>query len=258
MGIEQSLPLVPVFVLVFFRLAGMMVAAPVFGGGRIPQRVKVGFALVLAVGVMPGVAVPVSLPASTWDLAAGIAGELIFGIAIGAALNLVFMAMSWAGDMIGQQMGLGMGEVFDPGFGQGGSVVGDIYFMLALVIFLIVGGHRAYLRGAFATFHALPLLSAGMTEDLLDLGVGLLQSATALALQLAAPVLITMLATEVVLGFIGKTIPHINVMTAGLSLRSLIGLVVLLFGAMLSSEVIRQSLLESVSQISRAWSPAAG
>ncbi len=257
MTLDSLLNLVPMFVLVFFRVAGMMLAAPLFGGARIPQRIKLMLALVLALGMTNGVALPPSLPLSTWLLAVCIAGEMLFGLAIGTALSFVFVAVHWAGEIIGQQLGLGIGQIYDPQMGQSGSVISDFYYLLTLVIFLIVGGHRAFLRGVHDSFASLPLLSIGMTQDLLDLVVGLLQSATALALQLAAPVLLTMLVVDIVLGFIGKTIPQINVMAAALSLRSMLGLVVLILGLVLTSQVIRDSMLDAMRQLAGALLPPA-
>ena len=253
MSLEQALNFVPAFVLVFFRVAGMCLAAPLFGSSRIPVRIKLMFALVLALGVMPTVAGATLLPESAWELALGIGGEMVFGLAIGTALNFVFVAAHWAGDMIGQQMGLGMGQVFDPSFGAAGSVVSDMYFLLTLVLFMAVGGHYAFLRGVAATFDTLPLLSLGMDVNMLELVVHLLTGATMLAMQLAAPVLLTALIADVVLGFLSKTVPQLNVMTAGLSIRAMAGMVVLMFGMTLSSEVIQTSFVRSIVELSTAW-----
>src|SRR4051812_12277327 len=105
------LHLVPTFVLVFFRLAGMMLFAPLFGSARLPRRVRAMLVLVLALGVTPGVP-HVDLPGNTWQLAAAIGGEMAFGLAMGMALSLVFVAAQWAGELIGQQMGINLGGVF--------------------------------------------------------------------------------------------------------------------------------------------------
>src|SRR5438128_763160 len=157
MSVEQTLQFVPTFVLTFFRMTGMMLTTPLFGSSRIPRRIKVMLALVLTAGFVPTVAAP-KLPDSTWQLSIGIAGEMIFGLAIGTALSFVFLAALWAGDMIGQQMGIGLGHVFDPQFGQAGSLISELYFFLATVIFLSLGGHHAFLRGVHQSFASLPLL----------------------------------------------------------------------------------------------------
>jgi flagellar biosynthesis protein FliR len=186
MSLESALELMPVYVLVFFRVAAMMIFAPLLGSARIPRRVKGLLAAVLAMGLARTMA-PVQLPATTWGLAVGIGGEIIFGLAMGMVLAFVFIAMQWAGEIIGQQMGLNMSEVFDPQFGAHGSLIGDLYFMAALVIFLSVNGHHAMLNGVRDSFISLPLLSVGMGKPLFDMIVGLFTASTTLAIQLAAP-----------------------------------------------------------------------
>src|SRR6478609_8452750 len=116
MSIDQLLNFVPVFVLVLFRIAGLMLFAPLLGSAKIPKRVKVLLALVLAMGMTAGVARPAHLPESTW----------------GMALGIVFISAQWAGEIIGQQMGFNLNEVFDPQMGAASSVVGDIYYFLTL------------------------------------------------------------------------------------------------------------------------------
>jgi len=253
MTLEEVLNFVPVFVLAFFRLAGLMLAAPLFGSARIPRRVKLMLALVLTAGFVPSLPRTTALPESHWALALAMGGELAFGLAIGMGLTLTFVAIHWAGEIIGQQMGLGLGQVFDPQLGSAGTAVGDLYFMFTTVVFLVVRGHHAFLRGVRETFDTLPLLSIGMTTELLELLAGLTQSAAQLALQLAGPVLLTMLVVDIVLGFIGKTIPQMNVIATALSVRSLLGLLVVMTGAALSSEVMRDSLLESLEALAAAW-----
>src|SRR5882724_2498826 len=113
---DSVLQLVPVYVLVVFRLAGMTMYAPLFGSTRIPRQIRVMLLLVLAAGVAPSVPMP-AIPNTIWGLALGIGGELAFGLAMGMVLSFTFVAVQWGGEIIGQQMGFNLGEVFDPQFG---------------------------------------------------------------------------------------------------------------------------------------------
>jgi flagellar biosynthesis protein FliR len=70
--------------------------------------------------------------------------------------------------------------------------------------------------------------------------------------------LVTMLVVDVALGFLGKTVPQINVMNAGLTLRSGLGIVVLVVGLILTSEVMRQSLFHSLETITGVWTTGKG
>jgi flagellar biosynthetic protein FliR len=230
-----------------------MLFAPLFGSARIPRRVKALLVLVLALGVTGGMRQPVRMPDSTWQIAAAIGGEMAFGLAMGMVLSLVFIAAQWAGELIGQQMGLNLGSVFDPQFGGQGSVLGDMYFMLTLVVFLSVGGHRAMVEGVGQSFEVLPLMSVGVDRTLFDTLAGLLGGATVLAIRLAAPMLVTMLVVDLVLGLVGKTMPQMNIMSAGLTLRSVVGMIIVIAGLSLTSGVIRDAVWTSMRTATAAW-----
>jgi flagellar biosynthesis protein FliR len=247
-SLESILPLIPAYVLIFFRVAAMMVFAPLFGSARIPKRVRLMLACVLALGLAPTIAVP-RIPSAPWTLAMGIGGEIIFGLAMGSILSFVFVAAQWAGQIIGQQMGLNIAAAIDPEFGGQGSLIGDLYFWLTLVIFLLIDGHHAMLRGLRASFDTLPPLSVGMDRSLLDTIVGLFQASTMLAVQMAAPILVTMLVVDLALGFVGKTVPQLNVLSAGLTLRTLIGMLVLIVGISLTSDVIRHAVFHAMKTV---------
>lgn len=256
MDVESLVQYVPSFVPAAFRVAAMCLSTPMFGSRNIPRRVRTMFALVLTLGLMPVLPPVAAFPASMWTLAIGIGGEILFGVVLGMATSFVFVSVQWAGEIMGQQMGLSLGETFDPQAGVRGSAVGDIYFLMTLVIFLVIRGHHALIKGVAASFTVLPPLSFGMTPDVLDMIVNLLGATTTLALQLAAPMLVTLLVVELVLGFIGKSVPQINVMTSGLSLRTMVGMVVLIVGIGMSSEVIRDATMDLLRQAIPPWQAA--
>jgi len=245
----QAFEIIPVYVLVVFRIGAMMIFAPVLGSRCIPRRIKAMMACVLALGLAQGVSLPQNIPQTPWGLAVGLGGEIIFGLAMGMMLNFVFTAAQWAGELIGQQMGFGLGESFDPQSGSQGSIIGDTYLLLATVIFLGINGHHAMIQAVSDSFRTLPLMSATFNRSMLDLLLGLLQSATGLAVRMTAPILVTMLLADLSLGFIGKTVPQLNILTAGITVRSLVGLIVLIVGVGLTSDVIRQSMFSMMKTV---------
>ena len=255
--LDDALNFVPTFVLVVFRLAGMMLYAPLFGSARISKRVRVMLVLVLGAALAQGVAPPVALPDTSWGLALGVGGEMAFGLAMGMVMSFVFVAVQWAGEIISQQMGFSLGGVIDPEYGGQSSVMGDLYFMLTLVIFLAIGGHRAMIRGVRASFDALPLLSLGVNHDVLKTLLDLFHSATILAVQLAAPVLVTLLIVDLVLGLIGRTIPQMNVMSAALSVRAGLGLVIVWLCISITGGVIGRAVERSMEQVRIGWTAGA-
>ena len=240
--------------LAVFRIAGLMMYAPLLGSAKIPKRVKALFAIIVALGMTGSIARPVHLPPTVWGVAVAIGGELIFGFAIGMVFSFVFIAAQWAGQIIGQQIGFNLSEVFDPQYGGASSVVGDLYYMLTLVVFLFVDGHRQMIRGIRDSFDSLPLLSVGMNMSIFDLVLRMLETTTVLAVRLAAPLLVTMLVVDLSLGFLGKTMPQLNVMTAGMSLKSMIGMVVLIIGVSTFStpNVLENAIADSMHVVQTA------
>jgi flagellar biosynthetic protein FliR len=105
---DELLQYVPVFVLAVFRIAGLMMYAPLLGSAKIPKRVKALFAIILALGMTGSITRPVHLPPTVWGVAVAIGGELIFGFAIGMVFSFVFIAAQWAGQIIGQQIGFNL------------------------------------------------------------------------------------------------------------------------------------------------------
>ena len=237
------------FTLTFFRVAGLMLFAPLFGSARIPRRFKVLIALVMTIPVYGVVQPQVPMPESTAQLTVGLLGEISFGLVLGMIASFTFIAAQWAGEMVGQQVGFNMSQVLDPQYGGGGSLVSELYFMLTTAIFLIIGGHRHLVLGIGDSITAFPPLSIVFNEDLLDLLLGFLTGATSLALRIAAPMFLTMILVDVALGCVSKTMPQLNVMSAGMAVRGVLGILVLAVGLNVGAGVIRDALVHSLEGI---------
>ena len=247
MPVEDLFHFLITYMLAFVRLAGLMISAPVFGSTRVPKRVKLLFAIVATIcmgSVLPKVN---DLAPSLGALIFAVAGELVFGLAMGSIVSFTFIAAQWAGEMIGQQIGFNLSEVFDPQFGQAGSLVGDIYFMLTLIVFLSIGGHRMLLDAVFSSFTAVPLLTLKFDAELFQIFVDLFTAATTLAMRLAAPMFFTMLVVDLAMGCIGKAMPQFNIMSAGVPIRNLLGLGVLIVGLAITSDAIRESITRDLA-----------
>jgi flagellar biosynthetic protein FliR len=255
MQLEELLPMVPVFVLVTFRVAGFMIFAPLFGSTRIPKRVRALLAVVMALGVTPTVMIPNRLPNSPAALAVAIGLEICFGLAMGMILSFVFIAAQWAGELIGQQVGFNQAETFDPQYGASSTLISDLYYMIALAVFLTIGGHRQMVKGLRDSFDHLPLLAAGVDVSMLGLLIRLFEASTTLALRLAAPVLVTLIVVDLLLGFLGKTMPQLNVMVLGMGVKAMVGLTVLIIGVSFhsTSGVLQSAFKEALINARQIW-----
>lgn len=233
MEFAQYIVMLPALVLVIARLAGMMIFAPVFSESVVPARLRAMIAVVLALGVVGQVAMPMAMPQSDVAFVLAIAGEVLIGLAIGYAARLVFVGIELGAFHASQQMGLSLPEVFNPVSDESSDTLRQFFHLLSLVIFLALGGHRMLISVLLWSFQSVPLMSFLTPQAMLNMLTTMLATSFILALKVAAPVLLAMLLAGLALGFVQRTMPQSNLLSTGMPLRILFGL--LLIVAILSS-----------------------
>ncbi len=222
----------PGWLMVLFRLSGIFIFAPVLGSNLIPARVKVFLVLTLSLCVYP-MLLEAPRPAaahlgafnaetmSLWALGGQIAVELLLGLAIGYAASLPLVAMQIGGHLIDQQMGLGIAGVYNPELEEQSGIIGEVFFLFALALFVIAGGHRMMLMTLIGSFDRIPLGGFAGIASLVDLMLGLLQVMFELAVRVAAPITALLFLVTVAMGFIARTVPQFNILSVGFSIRIL-------------------------------------
>ncbi|MBZ5706033.1 MAG: flagellar biosynthetic protein FliR [Acidobacteriia bacterium] len=208
------------------RIGGVMVFSPFLGSLSVPMQVKAGLTLALTALLYPAYAFPrIESSLLGWTRIA--LGEAVIGLLLGLTLNFILEAAQFAGQMIGMQMGFSLVNILDPQTQVDTPVLSIFSQLVALLIFLQLDVHHWLLRGLAASFSYLP---PGAAWPKLGLTAGVLQAAGSLwlvGLQIAAPVVAATLLADIALGFLGKASPQLPVLFFGLSIKSLLGLVVL-------------------------------
>ncbi len=240
----------PVFAMVAGRLGGLIAFQPIVGGLAVPVRVRALLTIALAALVTPLVPVPDDLPTSFGALALGTAREVLLGAWLGLIVRICFVGLELAGTLVATEAGLAFGQLADPASGTQQSVLGIFYAQVAAVVFLVIGGHRALFQAALSTFDTIPLLTdAGRLMP----GVSLLADSMALAfgvaIRVAAPVVITLFAADVALGFVSRTVPQINVATVGFSVKTMAGMVLMAVSLPVAFDVFIDALDQTVGWV---------
>lgn len=215
-----------IFLLVFARMSGVFSTAPVLGSRNVPVIARVGLALSLALILLPPVAAgQVTAPTALLAYVAAAAREFVAGLIIGYICSLVFFAVQAAGHLLDLQIGFGIVNVFDPQFGQQVPLIGNFYYLLALMVFLAINGHHLLLAGLYASFQVLPLLAPQFAGGpLLAVATQLAIGVFTIALKIAMPVLVALFLTDVALGVLNRTMPQMNIFMVGLPGKIFVGL----------------------------------
>jgi flagellar biosynthetic protein FliR len=208
------------------RVGGVMVFSPFLGSLSVPMQAKAGLTLALTALLYPAYAFPrIETSLLGWTQIA--LGEAVIGLLLGLTLNFILEAAQWAGQMIGMQMGFSLVNILDPQTMVDTPVLSIFSQLVALLIFLQLDVHHWLLRGLAASFRYLP---PGAAVSRMGLASGLLEAAGGLwlvGLQIAAPVVVATLLADIALGFMGKASPQLPVLFFGLSIKTLLGMVVL-------------------------------
>lgn len=215
------------FIWPFVRVLALFMAAPVLSHRSIPARTKIGFALAVAVLLVPALprspAVELFGPGA-WAL---LVEQILVGLAVGFSLQIVFAAAALAGDAIGLQMGLGFATFIDPQTSAQTPIVGTLFTIVASLLFLAMDGHLLVIAALVDTFELIPIGESMRAEARWEHFASLGTRLFALGLQIAMPVLVTMLICNVALGVMARATPQLNLFSVGFPLTIVAGLLLI-------------------------------
>lgn len=238
------------FGLVLARVSGLFIAIPVFGARVVPTRVKAVLIFALALLIFPLVR-PHALPAAndSISLILLVLQETLIGLTLGATSQFVFAAVELCGQLVGTQMGISVAAQFDPTTQNNVPTLAIFQGALATLIFLSLGVHHFFIKGMVESYQLIPLgawhVSGGLLKFLVQSSTGLF----IIALKLAAPVSVALLATSVALGIVARSFPAMNVFMVSMPLNIGIGLLILGISLPIFLRVLQGSFADFTGQM---------
>lgn len=208
----------------FVRVLALFTTAPILSERSVPRRLRIGLALAIALAASPSLPAPPEGSLSTGAAIGILVQQLAVGAAIGFAVRLAMAAITLAGDLIGLQMGLSFAGFVDPANGGQSPLIGSFLSILATLMFLAMDGHLSLISSVIESFRSVPigadLVSVVRWEKLAGLGAQLFTW----GLQIALPVIGTMLLVNLGLGAMTRSAPQLNLFSIGFPITLLSGL----------------------------------
>ncbi|HZK42818.1 MAG TPA: flagellar biosynthetic protein FliR [Syntrophomonadaceae bacterium] len=220
---------VETFLLIFGRVTGLFLSAPIFASKQIPGRIKVLVIVILAGSL--AFFVPVQYGAEITNplhFLAAIIVEIFIGYTIGFVVYILFGAIQLAGQLMDMQMGFGIVNVVDPQTGTQIPLLGNLTQTIALLLYLSVNGHHYLLQALAQSYKVIPVLGFNINTSFTKLLIEITAYMFIIAIKIAAPIIIAVLTTDIAMGFIARTVPQMNVFIVGLPLKILVGLIAFL------------------------------
>jgi flagellar biosynthesis protein FliR len=130
-----------------------------------------------------------------------------------------------AGQMADIKLGFAMAAVFDPVTQNRSSIYGRLYNWIGLVLFFTINGHYYLLYSIIESYSFIP---AGVIEAQgINIGqiIVIFTKSFTMAFQISAPLLLVGFISDLIMGFIARTVPQLNVFILGMPLKIIIGLI---------------------------------
>lgn len=201
-----------ILLLIFVRILSAFVSAPVFSHSAIPVIPKIFIAFVIAYVIFTITdKTKITVEFGTWFLVTNVIKEAIVGLLIGYALNMVFYGISFAGSIMGFDIGLSGAQMLNPLEETESNVIGEVIYFMAMLIFLLINGHHYLIRALYSSFTIVPLGKYVINKPVFDMMLKYSASVFVIAIKISAPILVSYFLIHIAEGIVSRVIPQMQV-----------------------------------------------
>ena len=207
-----------IFVLIFTRISGMIFSMPLISTYPIPQQVKIWLGALVAFILFPMVAahqafiVPHSIP----EVLVYLVREFAIGYVIGFCANFLFAAVQIAGEFVSIQIGVSMSQVLDPTTGESTQFIG-------------LNAHQWLFAAIYKSFQTFPPgIEYIFTGNIVSQVLHMSSEMFVIGISMILPIFCVMFVSEVLMGFMSKMMPQMNIFMVAIPLKIYIGIILIL------------------------------
>ena len=216
------------FIAVFTRISGLIASAPLFSTYPIPYQVKIWLCAMIAFIMFPFVhsssnfIMPTVMP----ELIVILIKEFLIGYLIGFCTNLIFISVEMAANMFSIQMSLSASQALNPTTGTSSPVLTQVYTLMTAMIFISLNAHQWLFSAVYNSFSSIPVgygffVNGKIVEECIYITGQMFSVSVGLAL----PIFGILLIKDVLMGFVSKMMPQMNVFMVAMPLKIYVGLV---------------------------------
>ena len=210
------------------RFSILAATMPMLDMKSVPPLWRLAIAFSFSAALAPGITsvLPAGMVDLSWQVMALEAmRSLVIGAMLGFTINLTFTAVKYAGSVAGMQIGFAIVNAFDPMTQSQVSVISQLYYIMAVLLFFVTGAHQILVGAMFQSCVILPPfggfeVAGGAWYILKEFG-----TVFELGLRIAGPIIIVLLLVSASMGVIVKTVPQINILAVGFPIKIAVGLI---------------------------------
>lgn len=217
---------VSAFLLLSIRLSAFFLVAPVFSASAVTVNLRVIIMMGVTLALMGSINVPdIDLFSPIGFVT--VAREAVIGVSIGIIFQILFSSVAMAGEHIALSMGLGFASMIDPQTGAQSPVVTQFLSILMILVFLYTEGHHVLLRQLAASYKVAPI-GGDINAELF---IGIVKAAALVfsaALIMSLPAIVLLFLVNMLIGFMTRVAPQMNIFSIGFPLTIMVGFTMLL------------------------------
>jgi len=212
-----------VSLLVLTRLSGLVIAAPIVGSRSVPVRIRAFLVLALTLLIAPlHWGTSIDSPHNLIELTLLVSHEILIGLALGLGVTILLLGLQLAGHVAGYMSGMALADIFDPTFNASVPIFARLLDVVAILFFIAIGGHRLVVDALLDTFRWIPPGAAGISTGAMTSLMEIMRQSFVLGIRAAAPMIVSLLMSMLVMGLISRTLPQLNILAVGLGLNSMV------------------------------------
>ena len=214
--------------MIFARLGSFLMTIPGVGDPMVPPRIRLAFAFVFTIMLVPVIA-PVlpPIPNTVSAMAGSVIKEILIGLMIGTILRMFLSSLAVAGEIISIQTTLSFAQTSAPGIAPGSTTLGTFLGLLGLVLIMTTDLHHMFITAIVNSYTIFPFSRAVPVADAGQLAVQTVGGSFKMGLQLSAPVAVFALIFNIAVGFVGRVMPQFQVYFVASPLMVIFGMSIL-------------------------------
>lgn len=249
---EYFLNYFQVFLVIWVRIGAAFILVPVVSSQYIQLRVRGLASFFIAMISFPWVSTLMpELPKEPLLYGLTLVKEIFVGLLLGFILSMIFASFQLGAQFFSTQIGLGMSEVFDPITQEQTPLMGYLFYSVAVLVFLVMGGFHMVLLAVVDSFQLVPAIQMPTSENALELAVRYFSYMFVVALKIAIPVIAATIIITVSLGILGKAAPQANLLILGLPLQWGVGIIMILILIPYMVEVFARMIESGIDDVMR-------
>jgi len=212
----------------FFRIAALVMAAPIFSSNFVSVRSRLLIALAMSIVIIP--TIPGHAPAVEPFSGAGfliLSHQLLIGACMGFMLQLLFNAFIIGGQIIAMQMGLGFASMVDPQNGVTVPVISQFYLIFVTLVFISLNGHLILIQVLVESFITIPIMPSGLPSTSFRDVAAQASWMYASGVLVALPAIGSLMMVNLAFGILSRAAPQISPFSIGFPMTIILGFAIM-------------------------------